>query len=233
MRLHVQIHADVGELPWQDVHRPGRGLVYAALERHAPDLGRKLHEHGIELGVRPFCFAPPRFPSAPRRRGIYMVGGEGAVVFSSPLPEVVEALAADLAASQTLDWGEHRFDIADLEVEHPRAFGSGAATFTSVTPVVVKAHRSDRFLTPHDERFVERLRQVSVRKLDALGLPSADFGVEVGWTGSVRQFRTSRRGSTRVGCRVDAKVSGAPEALGAMRDAGLGQDCPAGFGMVA
>lgn len=232
MRLHVQIHTNVAKLPWEDVHGPGRGLVYAALGRHAPELGRQLHDDGIGLGVRPFCFAPPRFPNAPRRRGAYMVGGEGMLVFASPLPEVMEALAADLAASQHVDWGDHRFDVVDVGVEHPPAFASGTATFTAVTPVVVKAHRSDRFLTPADEGFGERLRQVAVRKLDALGLPSSDFGVEVGWAGSVRQFRTSRRGSTRVGCRLDAKVSGAPEALSALRDAGLGQDSPAGFGMV-
>jgi CRISPR-associated endoribonuclease Cas6 len=233
VRLRLQIDTAVAELPWGDVHRPGRGVVYAALEHHAPALGRQLHDHGIGLGVRPFCFAPPTFPNAPRRRGVYMVGGRGSVIFASPLPEVIEALTANLATSQKLDWGDHQFDVVDMDVEHPPAFASGVATFTTVTPVVVKAYRSDRFLTPKDDGFTSRLRQVSVRKLDALGLPSTDFGVEVGWTGSVRQFRTSRRGSTRVGCRLDAKVSGAPEALSALRDAGLGHDSPAGFGMVA
>lgn len=231
MRLLVDILSDDAVLPWGAVHGPGRGLVYDALARYHSELGRELHEFGVGLGVRPFCAAPPRFPTAARRRGEYRVGGHGQLMVSSPLPEVLEAVAAHLTDAGRVEWGPQTFEVTRVELEHPPAFSSGSAQLRAVSPVVVKAAGSDWYLRPTDPEFAARLQTVCVRKLDALGLPSADFGLEVQWAGAPRRFSVGP--GDRFAARVDVAVTGAPESLAALRDAGLGQDCPAGFGAVA
>src|SRR5699024_3569861 len=105
MRLCLTVSTTATFLGWENVLRPGRGLIYELLFRGAPELGARLHERGWgETGMTPFGYGAPTFPEARRRHGKYTVGGSGTVEIGSPLPQVIEGMAKELTGQSVLDW---------------------------------------------------------------------------------------------------------------------------------
>jgi CRISPR-associated endoribonuclease Cas6 len=146
MRLRLAIRTTATCLAWENVLRPGRGLVYDLLSRGAPDIGARIHDHGWgEIGMSPFGYGAPVFPAARRKRGQYAVGGPGTVEIGSPLPEVAEGLAKGLAGQSVLDWGGVALRVAAVDVMPPPDFASGRAVMRTSTPVVMKGSGQDEY----------------------------------------------------------------------------------------
>ena len=228
------------ELPWTEVLRPGRGLVYRWLAVGAPALGRQLHNSGwAPHGMVPFGHGAPVFDAADRRKGAYAVGGRGVVEFGSPLLAMVEAWSQVLAARTVLDWGGVAFHVDSVEVIDPPEFASGVAVMRTATPVVMKGSGQDgsgarvsrqAWVLPRepefDAYFVSNLR----RKAETLGLDPAIVLERVTWVGPKRSFHAGK--GLKVGAAVEVALRGAPETLRAVWSWGLGQANSAGFGWV-
>ena len=159
MRLRVGVRTRAAGIPWREVLRPGRGIVYDVLAQTAPELGTRLHERGWgPYRMAPFGHSAPRFPGARGRRGEYPAGGDGVVEFASPLPEVVHALAAGLSERAVLDWGGVALQVQRVVPVFAPLFSEGTAQLRAVTPVIVKGppgrevdgtrQRSQRWLLP-------------------------------------------------------------------------------------
>lgn len=242
MRVQVEVSTRAREIPWKEVLRPGRGVVYDLLAETAPELGKRLHAHGVgRFGLAPFGHSAPRFPDAPKRRGTYSAGGAGLIEFASPVPEVVEALASGLGRTPVLDWGGVALQRKSVAAHEPPEFADGRGVLRSVTPVLVKGpprrdghgqpERSQRWLLPGepewDVYFVRNLR----RKAEALGLnPDVDLDAVLR-VGPKQSYAVGH--GAKVGAEVDVALSGAPETLQALWSWGLGVATSAGFGAVA
>lgn len=240
MRLRVAIQTTASEIPWDSVQAPGRSIAYHCLARHAPELGRVLHEKGWgPHGMAPFGYGAPVFPKAVRRRGVYAAGGIGFTEFGSPLPGVIEAFAAGIRERELLDWGGVALRVAGCEVVDPPSFTAGSATFRTVTPVVLKGSGRDEdgggesrqtWVLPTEPEFGACLRNNLRRKAETLGLvPDLELQ-EITWVGPKRAFVVS--GGKKPGAAVEVRVSGSPEVLAAVWSWGLGQANSAGFGWV-
>ncbi|ASO21580.1 CRISPR-associated endoribonuclease Cas6 [Actinoalloteichus hoggarensis] len=244
MRLRVEVTTAAREIPWRDVLRPGRGIVYEILSEFAPELGARLHESGWgPYRMVPVGHSAPRFSGAARRRdrGRYVTGGPGVVEFSSPIPEVVEALTAGLSQARVLDWGGTALRVSGVTAVEPPEFSAGTARMASVTPVVVKGPpagddaggrvRAQRWLLPGEAEwevfFLRNLR----RKAESLGLDPEVGLTEVWRVGPKRSFAVGD--GKKVGAEVGVTLAGAPETLRAVSSWGLGVANLAGFGSVA
>lgn len=241
MRLRLAVTTAASELPWDAVLAPGRGLVYDVLARTAPELGRRLHGEGFGAhGMVPFGHGAPVFASARRRRGRYAAGGGGVVEFGSPLPEVVEALAAGLVVREVVDWGGVAFRLTGIKVLSPPDFASGRAVLRTVTPVVMKGSgrgedgvRTTRqdWLLPAEPEWAGYFQGNLRRKAESLGCDPGVSLESVTWIGPKRGFRVGQ--GVKPGAAVEVEVSGAPETLRALWSWGLGQANSAGFGWIS
>ncbi|UQA90758.1 CRISPR-associated endoribonuclease Cas6 [Streptomyces halobius] len=240
MRLQVAVTTVASELPWAGVLAPGRGVVYDLLARCAPELDRRLHEEGMgPHGMAPFGYGAPVFPSARRRRGRYAAGGGGVVEFGSPVPEVVEALAAGFTSRELLDWGGVAFRLTGVSAVEQPAFSSGRVRWRTATPVVMKGSGRDEsgalgprqaWVLPAEPEWPVYMQGNLRRKAETLGL---DPGVEleaVSWIGPKRSFAVGS--GMKPGAEVEVELSGPPETLRALWSWGLGQANSAGFGWV-
>ncbi|MET7802803.1 hypothetical protein, partial [Streptomyces decoyicus] len=82
MRLRVHISTRAHEIPWDNVIAPGRGIIYSALKRQAPQLGATIHAQGWgPHKMAPFGHSAPEFPRPQRIRGAYVAGGTGTLEF--------------------------------------------------------------------------------------------------------------------------------------------------------
>jgi CRISPR-associated endoribonuclease Cas6 len=241
MRLRVGITTAATELPWKVVLEPGRSLAYDLLAEGAPQLGRRLHDHGSEPhGMVPFGHGAPFFPSAPRRRGVYAVGGRGVLELGSPLPEVVEAWALALKQRELIDWGGVALRIVGVAAVDPPDFAGRRARFRTVTPVVLKGSGRDEqgvrttrqaWLLPLEPEFPIYFEGNLRRKARTLGLDE-DISLElISWVGPKRSFAVGD--GAKPGAPVEVELAGSPETLRAVWSWGLGQANAAGFGWVA
>lgn len=240
MRLRLEVRTAASQLPWRDVLRPGRGLAYDLLRRANPELGTRLHSVGWGVHrMGPFGHGAPVFPSAPRRSGVYAVGGRGHVEFGSPLLPVVEAWAKNLSGQRVIDWGGVAFQVGNVQVLEPPPFAAGFARLHTATPVVLKGSGRDvdgqrvtrqAWLLPTDPEFpvyfVANLR----RKAETLGLDPEVTLEQITWVGTKRSFAVSD--GLKTGAAVEVELRGAPETLRAIWSWGLGQANSAGFGWV-
>lgn len=240
MRLRLNVRTSARSLPWEEVLRPGRRLVYELLARTAPELGARLHEHGWGAsGMVPFGHGAPVFPTARRHRGVYAVGGAGVVELASPLPEVVEALARGLADQHALDWGGTALKLEGVEPVTSPEFSSGRAQMRTATPVVMKGsgrddegrrERREAWVLPTEPEFPTYFEENLRRKARTLGL-DPDVSVEaITWMGPKRSFAVGS--GLKPGAAVEARLVGEPETLRAVWSWGLGQANSAGFGQV-
>lgn len=242
MRVQVEVSTRAQEIPWKEVLRPGRGIVYELLAETAPELGKRVHEQGIgAFGLAPFGHSAPRFPEAPRRRGKYSAGGPGVVEFASPRSDVVEALADGLGRTPVLDWGGVALQRKSFSALAPPEFATGHGVLRAATPVVVKGPpardeqgqplRSQRWLLPGEPEWEVYFLQNLRRKAEALEL-DPDVGLEAVLRVGPKQSYAVGKGA-KVGAEVDVALSGAPETLQALWSWGLGVATSAGFGAVA
>ena len=241
MRLRVEVRTAARALPWEEVLRPGRSLLYDLLARVAPEVGRQFHGPGVgPHGMVPVGHGAPVFPEAERRRGVYAVGGRGWVEFGSPLFEVVNAFAQGLKQRELLDWGGAAFRILNVVPVDPPAFASGRGRFRTSTPVVLKGtgrnesgERTTRqaWLLPGDREYPLFFQRNLRRKAETLGLDPEVSLVDITWVGVKRSFAVG--GGRKPGARVEVELSGPPETLQAIWSWGLGQANVAGFGWVA
>jgi CRISPR-associated endoribonuclease Cas6 len=172
---------------------------------------------------------------------VYAAGGDGVLEFASPLPELVQALAAGLADVRVLDWGGVALQVGRVIPVLPPLFSTGVAVLRTVTPVVVKGPprrdelghrvRSQRWLLPGEPEwevyFVRNLR----RKAETLDLDPAVELEAVTRVGPQRSFAVGA--GAKVGTEVDVELSGPPKTLQALWSWGLGVATAAGFGAVA
>lgn len=240
MRLCLTVSTTATFLGWENVLRPGRGLIYELLFRGAPELGARLHERGWgETGMTPFGYGAPTFPEARRRRGKYTVGGSGTVEIGSPLPQVIEGLAKGLAGQSVLDWGGTAFRVEQVDVLPPPDFSSGQARLKTSTPVVMKGsghnehgERTTRqaWVLPTEPEFAAYFESNLRRKALTVGVDS-DVTVEaITWVGPKRSFSVGK--GYKPGAAVGAELRAAPETLRCIWSWGLGQANAAGFGWV-
>ncbi|GLU46286.1 CRISPR-associated endoribonuclease Cas6 [Nocardiopsis ansamitocini] len=241
MRLRVGVRTSATSLPWAQVLKPGRGLVYDLLAHGAPEVGARLHEEGTgPFGMVPFGHGAPMFASARRKRGVYAVGGSGCVELGSPLPDVVHGLAKGLVGREVVDWGGTAFRIESVSVLEAPAFASGRARLRTSTPVVMKGSGRDdegvrakreAWVLPEEAEFAQYFAQNLRRKAVTLGLDEEVSVEAVTWVGPKRSFAVG--GGLKPGAPVEVELVGAPEVLQGIWSWGLGQANSAGFGWVA
>lgn len=241
MRLRLKIHTSALSLPWEQVLKPGRSLIYGLLERGAPEVGARLHSEGMPpYGMVPFGHSAPVFPLTRRQKGVYATGGPGWLELGSPLPEIVEGLAKGLAGSDVLDWGGIAFRLDSMSAMEPPEFPDGRARWRTTTPVVLKGSgrnddgvrvKREAWVLPGEPEFAEYFTQNLRRKAETLGLDQ-DVSLEaITWVGAKRSFAVA--GGLKPGARVEVELRGAPETLQSLWSWGLGQANSAGFGWVA
>ncbi|MGY3206280.1 CRISPR-associated endoribonuclease Cas6 [Streptomyces sp. TE5632] len=246
MRLRLEISTRAREIPWENVLAPGRGIVYDALRRTAPDLAEKIHENGWgPYGMAPFGYSAPMFPSARRVRGKYAAGGSGYLEFGSPLQDFVQALALAFMdpARSLLDWGGVALQVSSVTVQQPPSFTAGRARLRTASPVHLSEyqqpepgtqHTAVRALLPEDPAYPVALERNLNRRAETFG-HAADISVEgITWVGVRRAFRVCGQGRSghRTGAPVEVEVRGGAGALSALWSAGIGQQTGAGFGWV-
>lgn len=238
MRLRIELTTRAPVIPWDDVLRPGRGVVYHLLNRSDPTLANQLHEQGF--GPRrmvPFGYGAPVFPRARAQRGQYAAGGPGVWELGSPLPGMVGAWMEALAGQGTLGWAGIPLRVRRMVPMAPPAFDSGRAEFRTVTPVVVKAPvltpaggRRDSDLLPYEDGFTAAFEQNLRHKAETLGL-EPDIAVErVTWVGAKRSFAV--KDGRQVGAPLGVELRGSPALLRALWCWGLGRANSAGFGWI-
>lgn len=234
VRILVDVSAEAGVLPWEDVLSPGRRFIYGALATHAPELGRQLHDAGYgPHRLRPFSFCPPRFDmerGRSRDRGQYRVGGPGVLAFTTPLEECGEAIVKRLSGTSRLTWGPLELVLTEVRLEKPDVTETRSLVrWTTRTPVIVKGEERGTFLLPEEPLWLARIQRNLVRKAQTLGLES-EIEVELVHAGVRRLFRVDR--SARIGALATVDVAGAPKTLAALRDWGLGEANSGGFGWI-
>lgn len=244
MRLRVELSTTVRVIPWDEVLRPGRGVVYHLLRRAAPALADRLHEQGWGPGrMVPFGYGAPVFPNARPARGRYAAGGSGRWELGSPLPGMVDTWIDALAGQTMLGWAGIPLRVHRLVPVEPPRFDSGRAEFRTSTPVVIRApvpagasdggdatgdRRVDRL--PYEAGFAEAFGHNLRRKAETLGL-APDIAVErVTWVGAKRSFAV--KDGRQVGAPLGVVLRGSPEVLRALWSWGLGQANSAGFGWI-
>lgn len=240
MRLRVAISTAAGEIPWDQVLKPGRAVCYGLLAHSAPDLGRILHEKGWgPHRMAPFGFSGPVFPGAVRRRGAFTARGRGVLELGSPLPEVVMAWSSALSGRELLDWGGVALRVHDVSLAAVPVTAAPRARFRAVTPVVMKGHGRDQagtrvtrqaWLLPGEPDYPVCLERNLQRKAETLGLDPDVTLEDITWAGPKRSFAVGD--GKKPGAAVEVELSGSAPVLAAIRDWGLGQANSAGFGWV-
>lgn len=250
MRLRVHVKTRAKEIPWDQVIAPGRGIVYSALTRQAPQLGVKVHDTGWgPHRMAPFGYGAPAFSGPKRVRGTYVAGGVGTVEFGSPVEEIVEALAKDFTMIPILDWGGVALNIDGVTRLDPPAFASGQARLRTVSPVAIKSELTrapegsragGAWILPGEAGFDVALSHSLRRKAETFG--SGPVTLEaITWIGPQRSFSVVGHGSDgfgpvrwgkKTGAPVEIEVSGPAPALQALWSCGIGGATSAGFGWV-
>ncbi len=240
MRLRVKVSTAATQIPWDEVLRPGRGLIYGLMRETAPELAGTLHTSGLgPHRMTPFGHGAPVFASAKRNPGAYAAGGPGWLEMGSPMPAIVEALAKVLAGRTLIDWGGVALRVSGVDLIEPPEFAAGTAVLSTATPVVMKGsgrdaagvrHTRQAWLLPHDAEFPAYFAQNLLRKAETLGLGQEIQLDAIISAGPKRSFAV--KGGKKTGAVISVRLSGEPAILRALWSWGLGQDTAAGFGWV-
>lgn len=109
MRIAVAVaDVDGAEVPWQQLHGPGRALVYQALAAKSAEMAQLLHDTGSSgSGMKPIGVDLPRFSGRPRDPARYTTGPAGGLTVGSPVPELAAALLVGLSTlvGERMRWG--------------------------------------------------------------------------------------------------------------------------------
>lgn len=240
MRVRVHVYTAAASIPWPELHRPGRSLVYSLLRQQAAGLAEQLHGDGWRRGMVPFGFCPPVFPEAARTSGVYAAGGAGWLEIGTPVTEVARAVAEGLEGrvGGYIDWGGVALRVNSAEVVDPPAeLASGQVVWRTSTPVCVKAHDNrqgeTRWLMPEDGGWLGRVGANARRKAETLGLRTRVTVQQVLWSGNPRMHVVASGGDgAKRGALAEVKVVGDPDALRALWCWGLGEANTAGMGWI-
>lgn len=246
MRLQLTFHTSAREIPWDDVLRPGRALIYTLLETAAPQMGSVLHKQGFgPTGMVPFSYSAPVFPAARKHKGIYAAGGPGTIELGSPLTELVEAWAVALRFMPVIAWGATAFTVDKVEAFDTPDFSNGRASFRTSTPVVMKSSgRNDdgsrttrqAWCLPGEPEWDRAIEHNLRRKAETLGMDPRVSLDRVTWVGAKRSFAVGGgrgSGGRKPGACVEVEVSGEPKTLQTIHDWGVGQANSAGYGWIS
>lgn len=240
MRLRLSLTTRAHSIPWENLLRPGRGVIYHLLHSVSPTFTRALHDSGWgPHGMTPFAHNHPTFPQAPRTRGVFTVDGPGYLSIASPLPDLIDTLANALSPGQLLDWHGTALQVTDITRISPPEFADGRADFRTTTPVVVKATtdpddltapRKGRDVLPHEQGFITALTHNLRRKATTLDLdPHVTINGPT-WNGTKRGFATPT--GRRTGAPIQINLHASPPLLQALWSWGLGQANSTGFGWI-
>jgi len=240
VRLRIAVFTAAQHIPWSEVHRPGRALVYSLIGEADPALADAIHDHGWgPRSMAPFGYCPPVFPGAARQDGVYAAGGHGWMEIGTPVARAARAIGTAIQSRTYIDWGGVALRIGACEViPPPVGLSTGRAVWTTTTPVVIKSGDSRRqstaWLMPEDKGWHGRCGQNARRKAETLGLPP-QFGVhEIHWAGVPRgHVVASGNDGRKHGARVKVTVTGHPDVLRALWCWGLGEATSAGMGWIA
>lgn len=241
MRLRIHVYTAAAQIPWPEVLRPGRALIYHLLTRGDRQLGEQLHTHGLpgrtSRGVAPFGHSGVRFPTAQPQPGVYAAGGAGFVELGTPLRTVALAWLRALDGLDYIDWGGVALRVNDAEViTPPPELETGRAVWETSTPVFLRTARTDGEATilPGDTRYDGCLGRNTRRKLDALGI-AGGMSVDTISSRAQRSFVTAadtKGAGSSTGAPITVRVKGHPDALRAIWCWGLGQKTAAGLGWI-
>lgn len=236
MRIRVHVTTTATVIPWPELHRAGRGLIYALLAETAPQLATRVHEHGWgPRRMAPFGYCPPVFPHAPRIPGAYAAGGPGWFEVGTPIPEVARALAAAFTRRRTVDWGGVLLHITRIDLHAPPDLGRGRVAWKTLTPVVLKngTPGTQTWILPGENGWEGRLGMNLRRKAETLGLPDNLTVLRLLWSGAKRaHVVASGNDGQKRGARAKVLLRGDPRVLSALWCWGLGEATAAGFGWV-
>ena len=240
MRLRVTF--DFGEealLEWGYLNHL-RGLIYRAIALHSPRLASFLHDEGFEWNgkkYKPLTFSllfPRRKRAGPRGLA---VSGAATWFVSSPLPELVEAVAEGLLSMGVAKIGGERAAVSSVRVVEPPEFGH-EALFKTLSPIVASTGEEfegkfgKKFLSPDAPEFPEALRKNLEGKYAALHRrpPEGEVVFEPIPPFKSRLFEIE---GTKVKCyELTLRARGSPELLRLAYDAGVGERNAQGFGML-
>lgn len=239
MRIDVRLWTRAQTLPWDDLLRPGRDIIYQLLEETAPEMGRQLHQQQWRGQRRvPFNYSMPRFPDSPRKRGQYTSKGPGVWSLSSPFPEIGEALWEGLVKRMSrnpmLDWNGTALHLSGIDTPRQLKLHTDTVQMRTSTPVMSR-NGQGRWLNHDDPEFAGQVQDNLEGKAKLLGLDTPQLtridriGPRKGYTIS------SASADPRIhsqGNLMDATLTGSPEVLSAICDWGLGTRNTVGFGWV-
>ncbi|HXG41402.1 MAG TPA: CRISPR-associated endoribonuclease Cas6 [Dehalococcoidia bacterium] len=242
--MRLKLTLDAGGpflLPWRYPELL-RGAVYAALRRWDPELARTMHGQGLVAAGRrykPFTYSWLHPKVARKHDDGLLMEPPAYWWISSPLPQVLEAVAGPLLTAGHITLGHVRLAVALVEVE-PQPDISPPCEVETLSPIVVStaAKRGNKlshvFLAPWEDEFQRVLTQNLANKAHALGLPVADGAwVRLEPLGEVRS-RLVEVNETKVkGYYGRFRATGDPALLALGYDMGFGERNAQGFGMVA
>jgi len=237
MRIRVHVTTTARQIPWPDVHRPGRSIIYWLLGRADRELAARIHEHGWgPHGLAPFGYCPPVFPDAPHTPGVYAAGGHGWFEVGTPIPAVARALATALTHTPTIRWGSVELAVSRLDLcTPPPGLDRGRIVWRTATPVVLKngSPGSQTWILPGEHGWEGRLGLNLRRKAATLGLPDDLTVLRLLWAGAKRaHVVASGSDGKKHGARARVLLRGHPDVLRALWCWGLGEATSAGFGWV-
>jgi CRISPR-associated endoribonuclease Cas6 len=234
VRLRVHLHAEDGQIPWMNWLRPGRGLLYNWLAKVNPELTRVVH---ASKRIAPFGYSRLTFPDAPRRSGMYTVGGDGWWDIGTLHPRVAQAWTRVLTDKPVMSWAGTPLAVTRAEqAPLPADLAAGEAVLTTTTPVVVR-NRKPEPLVPSDPGYEQALTwAIRYRAAEACRRPD-QVRVRLLWSGEpeVVPISVTRHNGDLPklsGCPLKVHVCGPPAALEALWCCGIGQMSTAGFGWV-
>ncbi len=217
-----------------------RGLAYTAMRRGLPQVARRLHEEGWADAegrrYKPLTYSWLHGLRPERDR----LWAQGEVLWwaSSPIPEVVEALALGLLLEPEVRLGPHSVVVARVEGIPEPALES-PVTFTTLSPITLSTgeRRADgklvkRYLSPEEPAFASALVENLRRKAAAF------YGREVTGDLEIRVHPPYRSKLVRIhdtdirGWMLSFTVSGDPGLIRLGYTAGFGEHTASGFGMV-
>lgn len=231
-RLRIHIHTRARHIPWDDVLRPGRSLLYSLLYQHDPRLAGRVHRSS---GMAPFGYSAPTFPGAARIRGVYAAGGDGWWDVGTTSRDIAAAWVAGLVTNPLLNWGGVAIKVVGVFVTTPPVWDGGAVVWRTTTPVCVRTTtaQGSKPLLPGDGSYLPALRASLRTRARSVGVPLvAAPQLHVLHVGGRRSYPVSGSDTPRVGCPLAVRIAAPPQLLSVLWCTGIGQQTGAGFGWV-
>ncbi|GBC85967.1 hypothetical protein HRbin11_02434 [bacterium HR11] len=240
MRIRVELHFPTPVvLPWSYLDWL-QGLLYEAMRRGLPRVARRVHDVGFPSEGKRYKLLTFSLLSPARYRRVadgLWVEDSASWWVSSPVGDLIEAVALGLLRDPGVRLGPHTAVVERVEVEPPPAWAE-TMVWRTLSPVCVSTGRMEGgrlrkiFVPPHDPAFERILRDNLRRKAQALGeaVPDGELGVE--WLAQpVSKLLTVHDVQVR-GWMGTLRVVGPPALLRVGYEAGLGERNAQGFGMV-